>query len=371
VLGRFCVEDAGDSTAVLEPQNADEDKRFSVYVPSKTNQDDDIRLYARLIRYGPGCELKVYFSPEAKLCILPETEVGSIHIPDGPRSNEHQIGYVIHPTRQGADIAVGLCYPREHGAEPEAVFYLCNSQAEKYGVAELKDRKPARRDEVETVLFAAAKWNRHLHRTNPTTRDKVTLEMMKIAEKIRSRPNVIKSMLQPYVNLNQAGVAEIDAHEKDLYGFRLTSRVNAPLYVRMFYFDATNFSIGECLFPASESCEHSTDQDWARAGDMFGHSTANVRPDCELPKSGELMIGDRGDGGAPHKFSLSPGNETELGYLKVFWSIDPLECRLGQESAFEMEGDSRAWTGRDEDEETREWGTVILMLVMHKPARGA
>jgi hypothetical protein len=239
-LGRFRAETPGVSTTALQPVNADGDGPLSA----------GTRLYARQVQCGTGNELRVWFSPEAKPFIFPETE-GEVKADseDMVGSSEHEVGYVVHPARDSADIAVELHWPDSPDAEPEAVFHLCNSQAEKYGVATLERRKPARRDEVEAVLFAAAKWNWHLQRTSPTTRTKdlVKMEMMKVAEKTGTGIGEREYLPQPEADLNATGVVDFVVREKDLYGIRLTSRVGVPLYVRMFYFDMTDFSICKSL----------------------------------------------------------------------------------------------------------------------------
>jgi hypothetical protein len=98
---------------------------------------------------------------------------------------------------------------------------------------------------------------------------------------------------------------------------------------------------------------------------MFGHSQANGRADPELPMHGQFMIGDESDGGAPLSFVLGPGEELDVGFIKIFWSTDPLELdNVVQGSAFEASASEETRKvclkgGR----EAKEWGTVLVTLV--------
>jgi hypothetical protein len=230
-LGRFYAETPKMSTAVLKPENVEAR-------PLSTGT----RLYARQVQCGTGNELRVWFSPEAKKLIFPETETGFEQVQDAIGSGAHEVGYVTHPARDSAEIAVEVYRPDDPSgnAEPQVTFHLCNRQAEILGVSTLQQRKPARRDEVETVLFAAAKWNWHLQRT--TSRTLVKMEIMKVAR--REGDNDYKLFKEPGANLNTNGVVDFVVSD-DLYGINLTNQAGVPLYVRMFYFDTTNFSIGE------------------------------------------------------------------------------------------------------------------------------
>jgi hypothetical protein len=104
---------------------------------------------------------------------------------------------------------------------------------------------------------------------------------------------------------------------------------------------------------------------------MFGHSSSNSRADPELPARGQLMIGDGGDGGQPLPFSLNPGEKLEMGYMKVFWSTDPLELdNLEQGSAFDIKLHRRGESRKVQKSTTtavKDWGTILLTLVQRAP----
>ncbi|KAG9119099.1 hypothetical protein FRC07_006059, partial [Ceratobasidium sp. 392] len=273
-------------------------------------------LYARLVRPGTGQELRVYFSPEAKRLVFPPG--CDDEMLDAETSKEYDIGYVIHPSSGSADLIVDVCQQTDLTSKsyrpdvwPEVEFTLRNPQAEKYGVAKLKRKTQARRGEVEAVLFAAARWNWHLNRTNQSrARPMVSLGLVKLGTMYG---DYMMPVEEPWEDLNKGGVVDIRVKEEDQYGIRLSSQVPAALYVRAFYFDASNFSIL----------------------DMFGHSRANGRSDPDIPAHGQLIIGDGSNGGALLSFGLTPDTELEMGFVKVFWSTDPLELDdVAQEPGF-------------------------------------
>ncbi|KAG8795632.1 hypothetical protein FRC12_011978 [Ceratobasidium sp. 428] len=306
------------------------------------------RLYARLIRPGTGHELRVYFSPEAKGLVFPpgcDDDATDIEA-----AEEQEIGYTVHSISGSADVIVEVYHPadvisdhRPLDTEPEVTFTLRDSRAERVGMAKLKNKTLARRDEVEAVLFAAARWNWHLKRTGPSrARSIVSLELMKLGTMYG---DYMMPVDEPMEDLNKGGVVDIQVREQDQYGIKVSSRAPVPLYVRVFYFDPSDFSIL----------------------DMFGHSRANGHPDPDIPARGQLMIGDGSNSGALLSFGLAPGTKLEMGFIKVFWSTDPLELDdVAQDSGFgfssygETSGRKVALASRNTP---TDWGTVCLTMV--------
>ncbi|KAB5591938.1 hypothetical protein CTheo_4616 [Ceratobasidium theobromae] len=359
LYGNFCAEGPTTSTTILEPENKDGRLQSSHESPNQLGHQ--VRMYARQLRAGEANELLVWFSPKAELLIFPKTGLPQ----NAVRPEGYEVGYIAHLSRDAANVIVDVSPSYLLGAnEPQVTFQLRGSLAIQCTVSNIKQRKPVRQDEVETVLFALAKWSWHLRRTNssmnttfPTleTYPKVLVEMLKVAEKPKSRgasrllANSCRFLSGPYTNLNTDGVVNLIVQDTDLYGFKLINVMNVPLYVRMFYFDTTDFSIG----------------------DMFGHSTSNSRADPDLPARGEILIGDGGDGGAPFKFSVAPDSQVELAYIKVFWSTDPLELdNLEQRSAFELEPGYRS-RKVTRGGVVKDWGSVVLKLVLRAPPKGS
>ncbi|CAE6387334.1 unnamed protein product [Rhizoctonia solani] len=330
-IAKLKVQDLYGSTAILESVE-----------PQIELPESDRQWYARCIQIGPGNELKVWMSSNDRQLVFQDREhVGGVH--------ETGTGYVMTSTRDAADVVLEVRYPNPSlatgTAEPEVVFHWCDELAVKYGVSELKHRKPVRRDAVEVVLFAAANWRWHLRRGNSRGRmvkDGVTMNMLKVGNRVGRRRTFLQHP-EP-IPINADGVVDFAVENLVLHGFKLSSDIGRELYVRMFYFDATDFSIG----------------------DMFGHNTAHGRATADIPARGQLLIGDGADGGTPVKFNLSPGNQIEMGYMKIFWSTEPLELdHIEQISAFKMKSGDRG-AGVCTDDTDSEWGTVCLPLVLRE-----
>jgi hypothetical protein len=179
-----------------------------------------------------------------------------ITAPNATDGTGHEVGYVIQRDRNNADLELDI-YPKvpPGGAltsKSEVIFRLRNPIAEAYGVSELRYRKPAIREEIETVLFAAAKWKWHLERTNLYPQNRTLqiepMTMMKVATRAGGLGR--REYLDKPVPLRESprGLIEFIARPSDLYGIELISLSKSPLYVRMFYFDATDFSIGMLAF---------------------------------------------------------------------------------------------------------------------------
>ncbi|CAE6493588.1 unnamed protein product [Rhizoctonia solani] len=322
------------------------DKQYYSWLYQRANETPESTktwMYARHLHAGHGTELNVWCSSLDLQSLLTSPAPNAIDDP------AHEFGYVLHKEQNQADIELWAHSSVSHGARPAAnlrvVFRLRDPVAEEYDIAELNLTKPAIREEIETVLFAAARWKWHLQRTNlyPIHRSPQieTMRMVKVATKTRTGRDYL---ITPVVVAERSkGLVELVAEANALYGVELASRANSPLYIKMFYFDATDFSVG----------------------DMFGHSVAKGSEDATIPPGGKIMIGDGQDGGSPLRFTLSPGNKVELGYLKVFWCTSPLELSdLAQKSAFGMRpGTRQRAVGRTVSKKP-DWGTACLTLVL-------
>ncbi|CAE6387257.1 unnamed protein product [Rhizoctonia solani] len=338
-LGRFRAESPDVSTVVLKLESSGEDSYLAPSErPPMKFEGSGAGTYARQVRAGVTYELRVYFTPAAKERIFQNDgakQTASYLVGSGV----DDVGYVVHPAEDSADIAVDLY------SEREVSFRLCDRQAERYGVAKRERRVRAERKAVDEALFGAAKWKWHLERknesgetTNPVTMELITMGTMTGKARMMYPAHERKS-------ISTAGIADFQVRQQDLYGVELTSRIDKPLYVRMFYFDTTDFSIA----------------------DMFGHT---VGRDRVIDAGGTFIIGDNRKGGSPLRFTLNPSEVLDLGYMKVFWSTEPLELE-GLQQRPNFNRSVRKWArlrgaSRDIDERI-EWGTALLTLVQRLP----
>ncbi|KDN33620.1 hypothetical protein RSAG8_13294, partial [Rhizoctonia solani AG-8 WAC10335] len=174
------------------------------------------------------------------------------------------------------------------------------------------------------------------------------MSMVKVATRLKNDPLHRRKLLEKLEDVAETdGIVELKVENSPipLYGFRLNSNIKSPLHVRMFYFDTTDFSVGE----------------------MSGYSAGSGAITANIPPGGQMLIGDGADGGAPIRFSLSSTKPKELGYMKVYWSTDELELNhIEQKSSFELRpGDLR---GADQERIAfnSQWGTACLKLILRK-----
>ncbi|KAG8697606.1 hypothetical protein FRC11_014974, partial [Ceratobasidium sp. 423] len=193
-----------------------------------------------------------------------------------------------------------------------------------------------------------AKWKWHLQRKNTDSwriTDPVKMDLIKVGVK-RGSHRILFPVEEREV-MEESGIAGFKVKKQDLYGVQLTSQVDQPLYIRMLYFDTTDFSIV----------------------DIFGHSITTDKDPVIRPKE-SFSIGDGVEGGAPLRFKLDKNQKLDLGYLKVFWSTKPLELEgIGQKPTFSRI--SRKWSrlrGCEQYvDEGIEWGTTLLIVVQRSP----
>jgi hypothetical protein len=254
------------STTLLENEDEESISWLETILEAK-------QLYARQVRVGIGHELKVYFTPEARVSLSHESmdtnpgeskygalcDSGSANAemlgyqiePENTTgwlqdSNEGEVGYVIHPNRESAEIVVAFDRKGSNGSESEVVFTLYNPHVQAYAPSALETRIPLQWTAVQKRLLAAARWNWHLKRANMSSphSSKLSLEFMKLGE---THSGLFEPVAGPWQNLNKMGVVDIQPRPQDKYGIKLVSGFSAPLYVRVFYFEVSDFSISGYL----------------------------------------------------------------------------------------------------------------------------
>ncbi|KAG9096139.1 hypothetical protein FRC07_010978, partial [Ceratobasidium sp. 392] len=331
-LGEFEARNLKVSLADLRPKSDTADNQTL----SELGRADGGRLYARQIRAGPGQELRVYFTPQAKQLVFSDSQV-----PSAVETGGYEVGYVVHAAPDSADLVVEVHHPNTtsslhlSGAGTEVEYTICHPELQKYGLAKLRNRTRARLDEVKPVLFAAARWNWHLQRKNMSAEPEAALSinLLKLGRSLYNKPPPAEDL---WGSLS-TGIVEIVARDEDKYGIQLTNEKSFPLYLAAYYFDPNEFSIGTLPFFTAKVAAMI---DILKLDHIFGHTQSNNRQDPDLPAKGkQITIGDGSDGGAALVFKLGKGVNLDVGFFKVFWSTNPLQLSdMPQGSVFEEQG---------------------------------
>ncbi|QRV84737.1 ICE-like protease (caspase) p20 domain protein [Ceratobasidium sp. AG-Ba] len=274
-------------------------------------------LYARRISAGDVARLRVHFSPEAHDLIY------SRHI--SAMEEEASFWWTKVEALADADIMAEVQTsrsPQLSGAAPHQQVKLTLRDAES----------------VEGVLEAAARWNWHLRRDSLRKEESdVDVEFLSVTRSIDSTKSTAVGK-----NLINNGLVEIPMQKEDCYGVRIVNRGSTAFYIRCFYFNADDFSICDLTPPC----------------------VSNSRVDPELSARGTFMIGDGSNGGQELRFELQPSQDLELGFIRVFWSSEPLEMNdVEQDSAFK--GGARAPVLCYSDNSPK-WGATFFTLVQRR-----
>ncbi|SJL06455.1 uncharacterized protein ARMOST_09792 [Armillaria ostoyae] len=132
-------------------------------------------------------------------------------------------------------------------------FRLVESRDDELDLVVAADVKIDDEDAIHRILQSSSDFYWHLHRSNernPLT-GKVTLECMKLKGTGEYTDELLE-VLMPDPNghnLNVGGVIMVDVDEDAIYGFQVTNTTSVPLYVSMFYFDASDLSISSYYQP--------------------------------------------------------------------------------------------------------------------------
>ncbi|KAK0234523.1 hypothetical protein EDD85DRAFT_969153 [Armillaria nabsnona] len=135
----------------------------------------------------------------------------------------------------------------------ERGFRLVESRDDELDLVVAADVKTDDEDAIHRILSSSSDFYWHLHRSNkrnPLT-GKVTLECMKPKE-TGEYTNDLREVLNPDSNdenLNVGGVIMVDVDKATIYGFEITNTTSVPLYVSMFCFDVSDFSISSYYQP--------------------------------------------------------------------------------------------------------------------------
>jgi hypothetical protein len=324
-LGMLCACSPKPSSTALKPRGITE---------LDTIPEGTTRLYARQIKAGYDHELKVYFSPQSLRFLHPRKPLYQSIFGKNPKTlrTAAEFHYIVQGAREDADVAVDVFRVDTH---PEVVLSLCDIDGEHHDTPVLKQRVEADRGKVDAALYNASRWNWHLNHTNPIMLDSaVSLEFGKLGE---CAGGDFTPSSKPWANLNQEGVIRFHVRPQDEYGIKIISHDNMPLHVCAFYFNSSDFSIGEFL--GSSNLRTNTPR---HAKSLFVVNIADAarasgKKDAEIAPRGHFLIGSTGDGGAPISFNLAEPDMAEVGYIKVVWSTDTLDLNyLGRDRSVKV-----------------------------------
>ncbi|KIM25362.1 hypothetical protein M408DRAFT_26347 [Serendipita vermifera MAFF 305830] len=224
------------------------------------------------------------------------------------------------------------------------VFNILNPLVTQHGLKRMSYQINPTIDEIRPVLCSAAHFYWHLHRAGRDTilQDAVKIEYTRLIELRPKIGDITVPIRMPQgPNLIQEGIVELVVKKGDMYGIKFTNTSDVDLYVSVFYFDNSDFSITSYYQPP----------------------IAAGKVDPPLLRHQSLTVGYGAGGGRPFKYSLPNGQDLDVGFVKIFISSEQVDL-----SAIPQASPFRRKRGVDESEDKPLglWSTVLLTVVQRR-----
>jgi hypothetical protein len=207
-------------------------------------------------------------------------------------------------------------------------FHPSDPLLTKYGFSGVPYRIPSNVVDICHVVSAATRYYHYLRRSSEqrVLGKKVHVEFTRVNPLEDEYDDDLNQLYQAEgENLNHDGVIDIVVEKDALYGMKIVNDWNKPIYLAIFYFDQSDFSISVYLNSNTQSSLLLITfidflESWYRAPSK---ETADQDPPL-LPK-GSLTIGYGSGGEPPHKFFLREGQDIDINFLKIFLSTKPTD----------------------------------------------
>ncbi|THH02780.1 hypothetical protein EW026_g152 [Hermanssonia centrifuga] len=306
---------SGPPSAVLIAQTP---MAFSTTLISAGDNDSSVSIkegFVRQTHAGVGEDLRLYVIMDERLLKVFESLSKEMD-----RNDDRKRRIKLVERKEDAELAIDI-----DSQEDVVVFDMRDLCGRTYRVPKtvklLVDEFLA--DDVYAVINAAVHYYYHLRRSpvKEMFGKKVDIEFLKLKKTDEFDYETFSFAVVPDPdggNLNVAGNVDVFVDDDAMYGMRITSRLppKAPeLYCSVFFFDS-DFSIVSYYEP----------------GIAGGHVDASLKPNSK----GAVTIGF-GAGGVPaRRYHLETGNDSDVGFLKVFLSTEPLDLsHICQRSPFD------------------------------------
>ncbi|KZV65117.1 hypothetical protein PENSPDRAFT_614510 [Peniophora sp. CONT] len=222
-----------------------------------------------------------------------------------------------------------------------------------YGLDAQRHTTSAETDRIYAVLNAATHFFWHL-RHAPKKSELSRYMKVKMYELMRDPDGELgMDLRRPWTTrsdnlLRDTGHVDIDvADERETpYGLTIESDLELPLHIWVFYFDCNDLSISEYYKPAA------------------------IGPGAEpsLPVKGVLPIGFGSGGARPFTYTLKPGQDMDVGFVKIFVSTVQVNLSMvEQRSPFETKV-LRSMQRLKDDPVEALWDTLSIAVLQRRKA---
>ncbi|KIJ63462.1 hypothetical protein HYDPIDRAFT_29274 [Hydnomerulius pinastri MD-312] len=231
--------------------------------------------------------------------------------------------------------------------ESGVVINLQDSAVTKYGLTRTHFVVEPTVEALYTAIHAAAHFYWHLRRKSnmPGLHKKISVEVTELVRSEEEFDDELNPVSQPVgQNLICENVVDLRIKEDAIYGFKITNNSNVPLYVSLFYFDNSDFSIMSYYQPP----------------------TGGGKIDQPLLPRSALAIGYGAGGGVPTRYFLRDGQDVDVGYLKLFLSREHVDLsHIPQQSP--NSGDHRsAALAYPAEKNYLDWDTILIPVIQQR-----
>lgn len=326
---------------------------FSTIMRCPTNQppiDTGTNKFALRIRAGEEEDLRLHIVADKGLkkivkCLLNTMDASAT---DQPR--------IVLVRRAMAELEVAF-------KGNEMVFNILDPLVNRHGLEHVPLRVPTTIDSIYSIICAAARYRWHLRRSAYISKlqNKVQVELFRLNSNLEEDDEDFAVSLVPDgPNLISGGVVDllVDEKEESLYGMRVSNSSRHPLYLELFYFDNSDFSISKSI-----SCHYCTPTTSLPAT-LYHPPLSKGTVDPPLPPNQNVCIGYGSEGSPPMTFFLRDGQSVDVGFLKLFLSTDPVDLSgMEQPSAFGGQGRERP---KEIQRSVGGWHTILIPIIQRR-----
>ncbi|TFK37085.1 caspase domain-containing protein [Crucibulum laeve] len=226
----------------------------------------------------------------------------------------------------------------------EVVFHFSEKISRTYNMIRMPDSVSLDFDRICGIISSAADFYSYLSLGANTGGLASKVEVQCTTLQFQGMSEDLFPVLVPSgENLVKEGVINVCIDDDFIYGFKVTNKSKLALYISVFYFDISDLSITSYYQPNTGS----------------GEGAGGLRP------GGDLTIGYGSGGIQPREFFLRPGQEVDVGFVKLFITTIPVDYSfIPQESPFEETRHGGIFPNRSIP--VLAWDTIQLTIVQRE-----
>jgi hypothetical protein len=216
---------------------------------------------------------------------------------------------------------------------------------------------------VQDVVQCMMHFRHHLTRTGDEFKH-VWMELRKL--KTEYSADFDQTLTPIEGNLIDQEPAKVVVDELARLGMSIYNQTDLPLYPYLFYFDPTDLVISAydwagAIFPI---LTRHVSVEWYTPPFGAGAGRLTTAVDAPLPAKSHLTVGYGEGGVSPWQFLLRDGEDTDVGFFKLFLTTSPADfSSIAQESPFETSISRYGKVASAQLPGTEQWGSQLSTVI--------